>query len=765
MLRGMRDVIDNLRGRAPRGGRVMIYAFGDYTLDTQRYELRHAGTLCKIEPQALDLLVYLLQHRDRVVTKQELLEHLWPERYVSAGSLTQRLMMVRKTLGDSGRAQHWIKTLHGRGYRFVAAVAVHATAPGDDGVPTLADTVIPSPHRDAPRSSAPALGPAPSTLPAQVPAASSHAVLEASEGEHKQVTMLCGALAVPRHHGAHADPESMYSRMQACFAEAQQVMQRFDGTIIQYGSQSFLAMFGAPLAQEDHARRAVLAAWELRRGLQAQPLLREALHSQALSLRLGLHTGPVIVGQSAAHPQWLYTAAADTRTVVRRLQQAAAPDTILMSAATWQLVQEEVDGEARGAIEVEELPAAIPVYTVRRIARRRAGVAGRSGRPWRCFVGRERELAMLHARLERVLDGAGQVMGISGEPGIGKSRVLAEFRRSVSGQPLRYCEGHCLSYGSTTPYLPVLDLLRQLCGLLDTDGPEAMTAKIAQHLQEAGIDPDAETPELLHLLDVPVPPAQVSTRSPEERRSRIFAILRQLTLHSSQQQPLLLAVENLHWIDPTSEAWLASLVECLTAAPILLVVTYRPGYRPPWLVQSVATQMALPPLRPEDSRTVVQAVLQSTPLPEALLQTIITKAAGNPFFLEELAWAVREQRSHPAALGLPDTVQSVLAARLDHLPPVEKRLLQTAAVIGTEVAVPLLQAIAELPAEAVSQGLVHLQAAEFLYETRLFPEWVYTFKHALTHEVAYRSMLHERQRALHSRIVAVLETLYHGAPR
>ena len=735
----------------------MIYAFGDYTLDIQRYELRHAGTLCQLEPQALDLLVYLLQHRDRVVTKQELLEHLWPERYVGPGILTQRLMMVRKTIGDSGRAQHCIKTLHGRGYRFVAAVAVHATAPGNDGWPTMADTVMPSPPRDAPLASEPASRPEPSPLPAQVPAASSHPVPEASDGEYKQVTMLCCALAVPRHHVAHADPESLYRRMQACFAQAQQVMQRFEGTIIHYDSQSFLALFGAPVAQEDHARRAVLAAWELRQGLQAQPLLREALHSQALSLRMGLHTGLVIVGQSAANPQWLYAAAADSITVVRRLQQAAAPDTILMSAATWQLVQEEVDGEARGTIEVEELPGAIPVYTVRSIARRRAGVAGRSIRSWRCFVGRERELAMLHARLERVLGGAGQVIGISGEPGLGKSRLLAEFRRSVSGKPLRYCEGHCLSYGRLTPYLPVLDLLRQLCGILDTDGPQAMTAKIAQHLQEASIDPDAEAPALLHLLDVPVPPAQLSTRSPEERKGRIFAILRQLMLHSSQQQPLLLAVENLHWIDATSEAWLASLVECLAAASILLVVTYRPGYRPPWLVQSVATQMALSRLLPEDSRTVVQAVLQTTPLPEALLQTIITRAAGNPFFLEELTWAVKEQSPHPGALGLPDTIQSVLAARIDHLPPVEKRLLQTAAVIGTEVPVPLLQAIAELPAEAVSQGLAHLQAAEFVYEAHRFPEHVYTFKHALTHEVAYGSLLQERRRALHVRIVEALE--------
>ena len=231
-------------------------------------------------------------------------------------------------------------------------------------------------------------------------------------------------------------------------------------------------------------------------------------------------------------------------------------------------------------------------------------------------------------------------------------------------------------------------------------------------------------------------------------------------LHDSQRQPLVLAVENLHWVDSTSEEWLTALVEHLAGAAILLLVTHRPGYRPPWLAQSVATQMALPRLFPEDSRAVVQSVLQSTLLPEPLLQAMVTKAAGNPFFLEELTWAVMEQRPLSAVPGIPDTIQAVLAARIDRLPPAEKRLLQTAAVIGTEVAVPLLQAIAELPTEALHRDLAHLQAAEFLYETRLFPELVYTFKHALTHEVAYGSLLQERRRALHARIVEMLEALY-----
>jgi tetratricopeptide (TPR) repeat protein len=236
--------------------------------------------------------------------------------------------------------------------------------------------------------------------------------------------------------------------------------------------------------------------------------------------------------------------------------------------------------------------------------------------------------------------------------------------------------------------------------------------------------------------------------------------LRHLVLHDSRRQPIVLTVENLHWVDATSEEWLTALVEHLAGTAILLLVTHRPGYRPPWLAQSVATQMALPSLLPADSLTVVQSVLQTTPLPAHLLQAIVTKAAGNPFFLEELAWAMVEQRHHPAVPGIPDTIQAVLAARIDRLPPLEKRLLQTAAVIGTEVAVPLLQAVTDLPAERVNQGLVHLQTAEFLYEMHLLPELVCTFKHALTHEVAYGSLLQERRRALHARIVEVLETLY-----
>ena len=309
------------------------------------------------------------------------------------------------------------------------------------------------------------------------------------------------------------------------------------------------------------------------------------------------------------------------------------------------------------------------------------------------------------------------------------------------------------------PYLPVRDLLRQLWTLPDAALAPAVTATVHQRLREAGIASEAEALLLLQLLDVPMDLAPLAALSPEMRKARTFALLRHLLRYASQQQPLLLAVENLHWSDPTSEEWLASLVEQLGDMPVLLLVTYRPGYQPPWLRHSAATQMALPRLSPHDSLVVLQSVPQAVQLPAPLQQAIVAKAAGNPFFVEELTWAAVAHGNHAGPLPLPDTIEAVLAARLDRLPPEAKRLVQIAAVIGPEVPVPLLQTIAELSEEALQHGLAHLQATEFLYETRLFPDPVYTFKHALTHEVAYGSLLQERRRVLHACIVETLEAL------
>jgi predicted ATPase len=549
----------------------------------------------------------------------------------------------------------------------------------------------------------------------------------------------------------------MHHLMREVLALAQAVVQRYEGTLLQVSGEGFLALFGAPVAQEDHARRAVLAALDLRQRLHAPNALRG--QPSGVALCLGLHSGPVVVGPLVYAPQQPYTAAGNTLHLATRLQRQAAPDTSLVSAATYALVQDEVQGEACETLSHDALSTPMPVYALRNLKRRRAGVPRRGVRPLSCFVGRTQELALLHERLAHAVGGQGQVIGIAGEPGIGKSRLLAEFARSLDGRPVMYCEGHCLAYGSATPYLPVRDLQQQLWELPDPAAPDTLTATVQQRLREAGVVSEAETLLLLQLLDVLVELAPVAALSPPERKARTFALLRHLCRYASQRQLLVLAVENLHWSDPTSEEWLASLVEQLGNTPVLLLATYRPGYQPAWIGHAAATQIALPRLSLHDSLTVLQSVPQAVQLSAPVHQAIVAKAAGNPFFVEELTWAAVEQGAHAGTVPLPDTIEAVLAARLDCLPPEAKRLVQLAAVIGPEVPGPLLQAIAELPEATLRHGLAHLQAAEFLYETRLFPEPEYTFKHALTHEVAYGSLLLERRRVLHARVVEALEAL------
>jgi predicted ATPase len=336
------------------------------------------------------------------------------------------------------------------------------------------------------------------------------------------------------------------------------------------------------------------------------------------------------------------------------------------------------------------------------------------------FVGRARELALLHDRLAAAVAGQGQVVGLVGEPGMGKSRLLAEFTQRLRPHAVVHYTGQCLAYGQTTPYLLVCDLLRQVCGLREGDGPATITSAVARALREAGLVPDAEAPLLLQLLDVPGEAAPLAPYSPQAK-ARTFTVLHQVLLHQSQGHPLLLAVDNCQWLDATSAEWLAALVERVSGAAVLLLATYRPGYQPPWLDTSYATQLALPRLTPRESLAVMQSMAPTAPLPEPLQQEIILKAAGNPFFLEELARSAIEAGGHDAALPIPDTIQGVLAARMDRLPAAAKQLLQTAAVIGKDVPMLLLHAMTALPEETLQDGLRSLQAAEFLYAPPTFP--------------------------------------------
>jgi class 3 adenylate cyclase/DNA-binding winged helix-turn-helix (wHTH) protein/tetratricopeptide (TPR) repeat protein len=772
----------------------MRYVFGDYVLDTQRHELHCAGVPIKLRRKVFQVLVYLLAHRDRVVSKPELFEQLWPEQFVGEATLTSCIKTLRKALGERGRTPRFVRTLHGQGYRFVGAVEAWEHRPADDAPQALPlrgaagaarQVEGPSPalappwptrvgffghatHAGAvlPRPPGGGGGERRSALPPSIPhprpegEGTQHLsqqcpLWEALDGEHKPVTVLCCALAEAPTLAARLGPEAMYHLMQDLLALAQDTVQRYEGTLTQVSGDGFLALFGAPVAQEDHARRAALAALELCQRLRVPHALRG--QPRGVAVRLGLHTGPVVVGPLAHEPQRPYTATGDTLQLATRLQQRATPGTLLVSAATYALVQDEVEGEAGATLSLDGPSTPVPVYVIHGLLRRRAGVPRRGVPPLSRFVGRAQELALLYERLAQAVGGQGQAIGIAGEPGLGKSRLLAEFVHSLRGRPVTCCEGHCLAYGSATPYLPVRDLLRQLWGIPDAAPATAVTATVYQRLRQAGVVSEDEALLLLHLLDVPVDLEPLAALDPPMRKVRTFAVLWQMIRHANRRQPLMLAVENLHWIDPTSEEWLASLVERLGDTPVFLLATYRPGYQPPWIRHSAATQMALPRLSPSDSLVVLQSVPQAMRLSVPVQEAIVAKAVGNPFFVEELTWAAVEHGDRAGSLPMPDTIEAVLASRIDRLPPEEKRLLQIAAVIGTEVPVPLLQRLAGLPEDGLQRGLAHLQGMEFLYETQRFPEQAYTFKHALTREVAYGSLLHERRRALHCQIVEALE--------
>jgi predicted ATPase len=373
------------------------------------------------------------------------------------------------------------------------------------------------------------------------------------------------------------------------------------------------------------------------------------------------------------------------------------------------------------------------------------------------FVGRKHELELLESRLASAVTGRGQVIGIAGEAGIGKTRLLFEFRQRLAD--VTYLEGHCLAYGNAMPYLPLLDLVRSACAITEADTPEAIGEKVEAALHAIGMDAEEAGPYLLQLLGVNDGTGPLALLSPEAIKARTFETLRQMALRSSRQQPLVLAIENLHWIDRTSEEYFASLVESLAGAPILLLLTYRPGYRPPGMEKSYTTQVALQALAASDSLSLVRSFPTTQELPEEVARLVLAKAEGNPFFLEELALAVVQHGEPHAGATVPNTIQEALLTRIDRLPAASKRVLQTASILGREFSLRLLGALWTGPG-GLDPHLVELRRLEFLYEQSGADEPAYVFKHALTLEVAYESLSAARRRSLHGAAGRTLETLY-----
>jgi class 3 adenylate cyclase/tetratricopeptide (TPR) repeat protein len=594
----------------------------------------------------------------------------------------------------------------------------------------------------------------------------------ALEGERKQVTVLFADLKGSMELLADHDPEEARQLLDPVLERMIEAVHRYEGTVNQVMGDGIMALFGAPIAHEDHVVRACYAALRMQDTVTRYGDRMQRSHGVPVQIRVGLNSGEVVVRAIDSSLHMDYTAVGQTTHLAARLEQMAKPGSVLTTGEALRLAEGFVQVNALGLVAVKGLADPVEVFELVGAGSTRTRLQALAARGLTRFVGRQAEFEALCQALERAGTSHGQVVAVIGEPGVGKTRLVYEFIRSHHTHNWLVLESSSVSYGKATAYLPVRDLLKAYLQIDDRDDGRKIREKLTGKLLTLTAALGPTLPAFLTLLDVPVEDRSWQDLDPTQRRQRTLEAIKGLLLRESQVQPLLLVFENLHWIDAETQAILDSLVESLPTARLLLLVNYRPEYQHGWGNKTYYTQLRLDPLPPASAEELLQALLGDDPSLVPLTRLLIERTEGNPFFLEEGVRALVETRVlvgergayHLAksleSLQVPATVQAVLAARIDRLPPEEKRLLQTAAVIGTEVPFALLHAIAELSEEELRRGLGHLQAAEFLYETSLFPKLEYTFKHALTHEVAYGSFLQERRRALHAGIVEASEQLY-----
>ena len=594
----------------------------------------------------------------------------------------------------------------------------------------------------------------------------------ALEGERKQVTVLFADLKGSMELLADRDPEEARRLLDPVLERMMEAVHRYEGTVNQVMGDGIMALFGAPLAHEYHAVRACYAALRMQEAVKQYADEVRRTEGLAIHIRVGLNSGEVVVRSIGSDLRMDYTAVGQTTHLAARMEQAATPSTILLAPDTLQLAEGYVQVKALGPMAVKGWSAPVEVYELTGAGSARTRLQAAASRGLTKFVGRDAELETLRRTLEQAGSGYGQLAALVGEPGVGKSRLVWEFSHSHRTQGWLVLASGSVSFGKTISYLPVIELLKSYSGIDDRDDERRMREKVTGKLLTLAPLLQPLLAPLLSLLDVPVNDAQWQTLDAPQRRQRTLDALKRLLLRVSQEQPLFLVFEDLHWIDTETQALLDNLVDSLPTARIVLLVNYRPEYEHTWHRKTYYQQLRLDPLPPDSAEELLAALLGDHAELHVLKRALVERTEGNPLFVEESIRTLVESGVLAGERGayrlvkpfesaqVPATVQAVLAARIDRLAPEDKRLLQAAAVIGKDVPYALLRAIAELSEAALEGGLSLLHAAEFLYETSLFPDREYTFKHALTHDVAYGSVLHDRRRALHARIVAAIEEVY-----
>jgi DNA-binding NtrC family response regulator/tetratricopeptide (TPR) repeat protein len=590
--------------------------------------------------------------------------------------------------------------------------------------PVAAPAVVDPPSSEAveaPPDAAPGVAPAPSI---------------AIRWERRRITLLRARIMVPDDADALLDT----SRALETLIEK---IRSLGGRVEELSPTSIGAAFGLDLP-EDAPRRAAHAAMAMRKALERAGVTG----GDRFPLKIAIHVGTFMVGRTSGGPEIDSDTGREGWAVLESLLASAPPWSIVASSAAAQFLDRRFDLEPQSSSDDD---AAVVAYWLAGPERAGFRAAGRMAR----FVNRKLELELLRSRLASVTAGHAQIVGISGEAGIGKSRLLFEFRQAIRGRRVMFFEGRCRSYGGAIPCLPILEVLRRSCRLADLDTTEVVQQKVSATLARLGIAAAEAAPYLLRLLGINEGAESLEALRPEAVQLKTFEVLRRMIRRGGARQPIILVLEDLHWIDHASEAF-ASVMDGLAGVPLLVVLTYRPGYRPPWTDKANFTQIALHGLSTDESTTMVEPMLAAEAALQSLRPAIVAKADGNPFFLEELARVATEQGS---ALQMPDTVEEVLLARIDRLSAAARGVLQHAAVLGSEVPQRLLRALLGDP-DDLEPHLAELTRLEFLYERFDGDEPVYVFAHGLTQEVAYRSLTELRRRAAHAAAGFALEDIH-----
>jgi class 3 adenylate cyclase/tetratricopeptide (TPR) repeat protein len=653
---------------------------------------------------------------------------------------------------------------------------------GECGARLTADTVPPAPaaladNPHAPRAAPVTAGPPPAERFASpesyTPKHLADKILTsrgAVEGERKTVTVLFADVSGFTEMSERMDPEEVHGIMDRAFEVILDAVHFYEGTVNQFLGDGVMALFGAPIAHEDHAHRALKAALTINEGLR--PLAAEIARTRGLEfrMRMGVNTGPVVVGAIGKDLRMDYTAVGDTTNLAARLLTIAGPGQIVVSRGTQHLRTRSFEFEDLGDFDVKGKSMPVRAYALKGERPHQAGLEAPSERGLTPLVGRERELGQLRQALRQAVAGQGVVVLMVGDAGVGKSRLLYEFLSGLDRDRIAELDVTCASYGRATPFRPVVELLRTYLSLPEASAAAAVRAVIAERLADLGIEDEERAILLAHLVGVSAPAEFLNRLSGGELRERTFAAVRDVLLGASRLVPLVVLVENVHWLDASSADFVAHVARHLAGHRVLLLLSARPGPLP-WSELPGADTVTVSKLGTAEMEAMLRALLGADAVSPQLLQLFSDKAEGNPLYVEEIAHQLRETGSLLVEAGgarlssvdvkVPPTIHDIIAARVDRLADPQKVTLQGASVVGRRFGISLLSRVV-LTAETVAQQLRDLHRLDFVSPSAVDPELMFSFKHALTQDVVYAGLLERRRRSYHAAAGRGLEELYAG---